>query len=85
MAKQVTLRFLRHFGMCDPAFLDAHLEPVPMPRQKVIEVTATVTIATDDFRFVVPVAGLVGRAEGRERCSRATAPRKSPHPTTTAC
>ena len=59
VAKQVTLRFLRHFGMCEPAFLDAHLEPVPMPRQKVIEVTATVTIATDDFAFVVPVAGLV--------------------------
>jgi len=59
VAKQVTLRFLRHFGMCDPGFLEAHLEPVPMPRQKVIEVTATVTIATDDFEFVVPVAGLV--------------------------
>ena len=55
----MTLRFLRHFGMCDPAFLDAHLEPVPMPRQKVIEVTTTVTIATDEFAFVVPVAGLV--------------------------
>ena len=59
VAKQVTLRFLRHFGMCEPAFLDAHLEPVPMPRQKVIEVTATVTIASDDFAFVIPVAGLV--------------------------
>jgi predicted deacylase len=59
VAKQVTLRFLRHFGMCDPAFLDAYVEPLPMPRQKVIEVTATVTIATDDFSFVVPVAGLV--------------------------
>ena len=30
-----------------------------MPRQKVIEVTATVTIATDHFAFLVPVAGLV--------------------------
>jgi predicted deacylase len=59
VAKQMTLRFLRHFGMCEPAFLDAHLEPVPMPRQQVIEVTATVTIATDHFAFVVPVAGLV--------------------------
>jgi predicted deacylase len=58
VAKQVTLRFLRHFGMCEPAFLDAYLEPTPMPAQKVIEVTAVVTIATDDFTFVVPVAGL---------------------------
>ena len=58
VAKQVTLRFLRHFGMCGPEFLDAWLERVPMPRQKVIEVTAAVTITTDDFRFVIPVAGL---------------------------
>ena len=58
VAKQVTLRFLRHFGMCEPAFLDAHLEPVPMPAQKVIEVTAAVTIATDEFAFAVPVGGL---------------------------
>ena len=58
VAKQVTLRFLRHFGMAEPEFLDAHLELVPMPAQKVIEVTAAVTIATDDFVFTVPVAGL---------------------------
>ena len=58
VAKQVTLRFLRHFGMCAPAFLDARLEPVPMPAQKVIEVTATVTIMTDAFAFAVPVGGL---------------------------
>ena len=58
VAKQMTLRFLRHFGMCDPTFLDTHLEPAPMPRQKVIEVTAVVTIATDDFSFVMPVSGL---------------------------
>jgi len=58
VARQVTLRFLRHFGMAEPAFLDAHVEPVPMPAQKVIEVTAVVTIATDDFAFVVPAGGL---------------------------
>jgi predicted deacylase len=58
VAKQVTLRFLRHFGMADAAFLDAYLEPMPMPMQKVIEVTAAVTIATDDFAFAVPVGGL---------------------------
>jgi predicted deacylase len=58
VAKQATLRFLRHFGMADPAFLDAYLEPVPKPAQKVIEVTAAVTIATDEFAFVIPVHGL---------------------------
>jgi hypothetical protein len=58
VAKQSTLRFLRHFGMCDHAFLDAHLESAPLPRQKIIEVTAVVTIATDDFSFVLPTEGL---------------------------
>ncbi len=58
VAKQATLRFLRHFGMAEPAFLDAHLEPLPMPQQKVIEVTDIVTITTDEFAFAVPVAGL---------------------------
>ena len=58
VAKQVTLRFLRHFGMAEPEFLDTHLELMPEPAQKVIEVTAVVTIATDAFVFAVPVAGL---------------------------
>jgi predicted deacylase len=58
VAKDVTLRFLRHFGMMDPAFLEAHLEPLPMPQQKVIEVTTAITIATDHFAFACPVDGL---------------------------
>jgi predicted deacylase len=58
VARQATLRFLRHFGMVDPAFLDAYLEPVPEPDQKVVEVTETVTITTDDFAFAIPVRGL---------------------------
>jgi predicted deacylase len=58
VAQQVTLRFLRHFGMADSAFFDAHLDPAPAPPQQVIEVTAAVTIATDAFAFALPVHGL---------------------------
>jgi predicted deacylase len=58
VAKDATLRFLRHFGMADRAFLDAHLEPLPMPAQRVIEVTAAITIATEAFAFACPVEGL---------------------------
>jgi predicted deacylase len=58
IARDATLRFLRHFGMAAPAFLDAHLEPLPMPAQKVIEVTAAIAIATDDFSFAHPIDGL---------------------------
>ena len=58
VAKQATLRFLRHFDLVDPAFVDAHLDPRPLPRQRAIEVTDAITIRTDAFRFVAPVAGL---------------------------
>lgn len=58
VARQATLLFLRQFGMADPAFLDRHLESLPMPAQKVIEVTDAVTIATDTFAFEMPVHGL---------------------------
>jgi predicted deacylase len=58
IARQATLRFLRHFGMVDPAFLDAHLDPAPRPLQQVIEVTAAVTIHSDRFAFALPVQGL---------------------------
>ncbi len=57
VAKQAALRFLRHFGLIDAAFLDAHLDPAP-PRQLAIEVTHVVTIASDEFGFAQPVAGL---------------------------
>jgi len=58
VARQATLRFLRHFGMADPAFLDEHLDREPLPAQRAIEVTDVVTIASDDFAFARAVAGL---------------------------
>ncbi len=58
VARQSTLRFLHHFGMLDPAFVDAHLDHTPRPPQIVIEVTSTVTIDSDNFEFALPVHGL---------------------------
>jgi len=58
VAKQATLRFLRHFGMVESGFLDAHLDGAPHAPQRVIEVTAAVTIETDEFAFALPVYGL---------------------------
>jgi predicted deacylase len=58
VARQVSLRFLRHFGMADTAFLDAHLDAAPLPAQRAVEITHVVTIATDAFRFTRPVEGL---------------------------
>jgi len=64
VAKQVSLRFLRHFGMVDPALLDTHLEQKPAPPQKVIEVTSVVTIVTDSFEFMIPASALGVVAKG---------------------
>jgi hypothetical protein len=58
VARQSTLRLLRHFGMVDGALLDDHLAPAPLPPQRIIEVTDVVTIGSDQFVFAVPVAGL---------------------------
>jgi predicted deacylase len=58
VAKQSSLRFLRHFGMVDAAFLDEHLDSTPLPPQRAIEVTDVVTITTDEFTFAQPVSGL---------------------------
>jgi len=58
VARQVTLRFLRHFGMVEPAFLDQHLDTQPLPPQRAIEVTDVVTIETDGFAFAAPASGL---------------------------
>jgi predicted deacylase len=58
VARDAALRFLRHFGMAEEAWLARELEGSRDQLQRVIEVTATVTIASDDFRFTIPVRGL---------------------------
>jgi len=58
VAKQASLRFLRHFGMLGSDFLERHLDTSPLAPQRAVEVTDVVTIATDDFAFARPVAGL---------------------------
>ncbi len=64
VARQATLRFLRHFGMADPGFLDAHLDAGKLPPQRTIEVTDVVTIGSPDFAFAFPVNGMATIAEG---------------------
>ncbi|HEX8738590.1 MAG TPA: succinylglutamate desuccinylase/aspartoacylase family protein [Casimicrobiaceae bacterium] len=59
VAQQVCLRFLRHFGMADAAFVDSHLEPGRLPPQHAIEITDVVTIENEDFSFALPLQGLM--------------------------
>jgi predicted deacylase len=58
VAWQASLRFLQHFGLLDVAVAKRELAPLPLEPQRVIEVTSTVTISTDAFRFTQPVHGL---------------------------
>jgi predicted deacylase len=58
VARQAALRFLHHFGMLDSAAQKRDLEPLPPQPQRIIEVTTTVTITSDVFRFTQPVHGL---------------------------
>ena len=58
VAKQSSLRFLRHFGMVGTEFLDQHLDQAKLPPQRVIEITDVVTIGSDAFQFAFPVPGL---------------------------
>ena len=58
VAIQSVLRFLRHFDMVEERVLEAFLDAAPAPRQTLIEVTTTVTIASDGFAFTLPVRGL---------------------------
>jgi predicted deacylase len=58
VAKQAALRFLRHFGMIEPGFFDAHADHAPLPPQRAIQVTDVITIESEDFAFVRPVRGL---------------------------
>jgi len=70
VARQASLRFLRHFGMADSAFLEAHLDPAPLPKQRAVEITHVVTIATDAFQFTRPVEGLDVIAEAHTLLAR---------------
>lgn len=59
VAIQTSLRFLRHFRLVGTDFIDRHLDPEPAPRTRVIEVTASIPIRTDEFSFVWPQDGML--------------------------
>ena len=59
VARQATLRFLRHLDLVDLDFVDEHLDSAPVPAQRTIEITDVVTIASDAFEFAIPVHGLM--------------------------
>jgi len=66
VARQATLRFLEHFEVCDHAALQRlgrGLAPVPRSTQRVIDITAVVTVRSAGFRWRRPLRGLEVIAE----------------------
>jgi len=59
VARQCTLRFLRHVDLVDRAFAAPQLDDAAIPPQRVIEITDVVTIASDAFDFAMPVSGMM--------------------------
>ncbi|HXQ65781.1 MAG TPA: succinylglutamate desuccinylase/aspartoacylase family protein [Alphaproteobacteria bacterium] len=63
VAFESALRFLAALDMLDLAAAAGHLSSRPLPRQRFIEVTHVVTIASDDFAFARPCRSLETIAE----------------------
>lgn len=54
VAMQCALRFLQHFDAADPGFIARNLDHSIAPRQAFVEVTASIPVRSDDFRFIWP-------------------------------
>ena len=58
VALECLVRFLAATGAATNDWAAAHLPAAPPPRQKLIEITDAITIASDDFSFAAPFKGL---------------------------
>lgn len=58
VAKQVTLRFLKHFNVMDAGWIDAHLDASGTAPQRVVDISTVVTHTGASFRWIRPVRGL---------------------------
>ena len=58
VAKEIALRFLAHYQVIAPSFVEEHLTSPPPPEQKLIEVTGPITIESDDFHFTERFCGM---------------------------
>ena len=63
VAKQVVLRFLRHFAMFDRLWVVARLDAEIPLAQRVVDISTVVTVKTAGFRWVHPLRGLEVIAE----------------------
>ena len=59
VAKQVTLRFLKHFDVLDSGWIDRHLDRAAgASSQRVVDISTVVTHTQPTFRWIRPVRGI---------------------------
>ena len=58
VAKDVTLRFLRHFDVLDAAWTATHLNAATVKSQRVVDIDTVVTCGRADFHWIRSVRGL---------------------------
>ncbi len=58
VAKQVMLRFLRHFAMLDAAWLAERISTLQHTAQRVVDISTVITLQTASFRWIRPLRGL---------------------------
>ena len=59
VAKQVTLRFLKHFDVLDSLWIERHLDRAAgASSQRVVDISTVVTHTQPTFRWIRPVRGL---------------------------
>ena len=63
VASQVTLRFLKHFGVLDERWIAAQLSQSELATQRVVDISTVVTLTTAQFRWIRPLQGLEVIAE----------------------
>ena len=63
VAKQVVLRFLKHFEMLDARWIADRLDAEKLVMQRVINISTVITVKTAAFRWIRPLRGLEVIAE----------------------
>ena len=63
VAKDIALRFLRHFDLIEQEFIDQHVTSDLPTAQQLIEVTGPVTVRSDAFKFAADYRGMEVIAE----------------------
>ena len=58
IAKQVVLRFLKHFGVIDSPWIADRLDAETPVAQRVIDISTVVTVNSAEFRWIRPLRGL---------------------------